>query len=198
MRDWKGKNGFRSWGKNCYHNGLYGYGVRAKNVCDGGFMANQQKGEGGLIKGIFASYLILVLHALLMLLLGLLVVFFRGVVEYMLWIVLGGLALIGLSAYFFYRRIKNRSGQFGTILNDPAFRDRPVEISFLGGLASVRLGNRGQWGEGAAAIEGGQTPQLEDPEAVRRRELARLVLMLDKDLITQEEYDKLKRDLLKD
>ncbi|MGE4344700.1 MAG: hypothetical protein AB7F20_10545, partial [Geoalkalibacter sp.] len=107
-------------------------------------------------------------------------------------------ALIGLSAYFFYRRIKNRSRQFGTILNDPAFRDRPVEISFLGGLASVRLGNRGQWGEGAAAIEGGQTPQLEDPEAVRRRELARLVLMLDKDLITQEEYDKLKRDLLKD
>ncbi|AJF07503.1 SHOCT domain-containing protein [Geoalkalibacter subterraneus] len=161
-------------------------------------MANQQKDEGGLFKGIFASYMILVLHALLMLLLGLLVVFFRGVVEYMLWIVLGGLALIGLSGYFFYRRVKNRSGQLGTILNDPAFRDRPVEISFLGGLASVRLGNRGQWGEGATAIEGGQAPQLEDPEAVRRRELARLVLMLDKDLITQEEYDKLKRDLLKD
>ncbi len=164
-------------------------------------MANKEKGEGGLFQGIFASYLILILHALLMLLLGLLVVFFRGVVEYMVWIVLGGLVLIVGSGYLFYRRLKNRSGNIGTILNDPAFRDRPLEISFLGGLASVRLGNPGHPGEAPRAIEGNVvegSPRLEDPEALRRRELARLVLMLDKGLIDQDEYDKLKKNLLKD
>jgi LPXTG-motif cell wall-anchored protein len=164
-------------------------------------MARDKNNEGGILKGIFAGYLILVLHALLMLLVALLVVFLRGVVEYMLWIFLGGLTLIGLSGYVFYRRIKKGSGTLGSVLNDPAFRDRPMEISFLGGLASVKLGQPGQSGDSGAprAIEAHSIdpiPQLEDDQATRRRELARLVLMLEKNLITQQEYDRLKQDLL--
>ncbi|KIH75439.1 hypothetical protein SAMN05660860_03424 [Geoalkalibacter ferrihydriticus] len=165
-------------------------------------MAREKKEDGGILKGIFAGYLILVLHALLMLVVALLVVFLRGVVEYMLWIFLGGVALIGLSAYLFYRRIKKGALNIGGALNDPSLRDRPLEISFLGGLASVRFGRPGQFSEGdqPRAIESRlveEAPRLEDPEAMRRRELARLVLMLERELITQEEYDKLKQDLLK-
>lgn len=165
-------------------------------------MARKKGEDGGIIKGIFAGYLILVLHALLMLVVALLVVFLRGVVEYMLWIFLGGVALIGGSAYFFYRRLKKGSGNLGSVLNDPAWRDRPVEISFLGGLASVRLGQPGQGagGEAPRALEGRlveEPARIEDPEALRRRELARLVLMLERNLITQEEYDRLKQDLLR-
>ncbi|WP_305045972.1 hypothetical protein [Geoalkalibacter sp.] len=165
-------------------------------------MARKKGEDGGIIKGIFAGYLILVLHALLMLVVALLVVFLRGVVEYMLWIFLGGVALIGLSGYYFYRRMKKGTGNLGAVLNDPAWRDRPVEISFLGGLASVRLGQPGQRADGEAprALEGRlveEPPRIEDPEAMRRRELARLVLMLERNLITQDEYDRLKQDLLR-
>lgn len=164
-------------------------------------MARDKNNDGGILKGIFAGYLILILHALLMLVVALLVVFLRGVVEYMLWIFLGGVALIGLSGYLFYRRLKKGSGQLASVLHDPALRDRPLEISFLGGLASVRLGQPGQRSDGEVprAIEAHSidaSPQLEDPQALRRRELARLVLMLEKSLITQQEYDQLKQDLL--
>ncbi|WP_429884699.1 hypothetical protein [Geoalkalibacter halelectricus] len=162
----------------------------------------KDSGGGGILQGIFAGYLILILHAVLMLVVALLVVFLRGVVEYMLWIFLGGAFLICLSAYLFYRRVKKGAINIGGALNDPALRDRPLEISFLGGLAAVRFGRPAGMGEGdyPRAIEGRaveEAPRLEDPEAMRRRELARLVLMLERELITQEEYERLKHDLLK-
>ena len=54
----------------------------------------KKEDQQGLYKGIWISYAILLLHVLLLVLVAVAVVFFRGVVEYMPWILGGGEAVI--------------------------------------------------------------------------------------------------------
>jgi hypothetical protein len=158
-------------------------------------MFGKFKESNGVINGVFTAYSILLLHVLLIAALGVLVLFFRGVITYMLWIFLGGAAILLGSAYYFYRKMKREGKQIKEILKSPAFSGREVEVSLLGGLASVRLGKSG----GAPAIEDRSrgVPQLEDPDAVRLRELTELVRLLENDLITLEEYKLAKSRLFK-
>ena len=81
------------------------------------------------------------------------------------------------------------------MLSSPILDGRPVEVSFLGGLASFRVGVPGH----APQIESGisnPTRRLEDPETIRIRELTELARMLEKNLITREEYNQAKKTLL--
>jgi hypothetical protein len=64
-------------------------------------MFGKNKENDGLVKSVLLAYFILALHVLLIAGMAVLVLFFRGVVNYMLWIVLGGIAVVGLSAFFF-------------------------------------------------------------------------------------------------
>ena len=152
------------------------------------------KGEG-LFRSIMLAYMVLVLHILLMAALGLMVIFFRGVVQYMLWIFMAGALAIIISGYYFYRRMKAEGKTLKQMLSSPMLNGRPVEVSFLGGLASLRVGAPGH----SQQLESGNanpTHQLEDPETARIRELTELVRMLEKDLITREEYNQAKKTLL--
>ncbi|MBN1931497.1 MAG: SHOCT domain-containing protein [Desulfobacterales bacterium] len=161
-------------------------------------MAVNKKNEGnGLVKSVFIAYLIVILHILLIAGLALLVLFFRGIVNYMAWVFLGGLALIILSLYYFYRRIRAGGSRLKETLNSPAFNGRPVEVSFLGGLASFRIGAP----IGDLPALGGnsnrQVHQLEAPETIRIRELTELARLLENELITPEEYKKAKQQIFK-
>jgi len=157
-------------------------------------MANVEDRKSGIAGGLFLTYAILLLHILMILLLGVAVVFFRGVVAYFGWILFGGLFLILLSGYLFFRRLRRDNKRLRDVLNDPALKGRSLEISFLGGLASVRVGSPGA---PSASIESGPaTPLIEDPESARLREIARLVRMLEKDQISRTEYEQLKEDIL--
>ena len=73
---------------------------------------------------------------------------------------------------------------------------RGVEVSFLRGLVSLKFGQPA----GLKTIEN-QAPggklQLEDPETIRIRELTELVRMYEKNLITVEEYNRLKNQIMK-
>ncbi|MBI5062499.1 MAG: SHOCT domain-containing protein, partial [Desulfatitalea sp.] len=51
----------------------------------------------GLFKSIALAYTILILHVLLIAGLGLVVLFFGGLVQNLVWIVLGGMLVLGLS-----------------------------------------------------------------------------------------------------
>jgi hypothetical protein len=86
------------------------------------------------------------------------------------------------------------------ILNNPTFRGRDVEVSFLGGTVNLRLGAKegGQGGREAlqGAGEGNRLPELEDPETIRVRELSELGRLMEKGLITEEEYQNAKKRLL--
>ena len=159
-----------------------------------------KKESAALFRGILLAHLILFLHLVFIVGLGIVIILFRGLSQYMLWIFLGlTLALIA-SAYFCYRFIKTRGQQTLKDLEKTAvFKDRSVEVRFLGGIASLKLGQPGT----SLAIENKTadtlTPrhQLEDPDAARIRELDRLAHMFEKDLITREEFFLAKKKLLK-
>ncbi len=78
------------------------------------------------------------------------------------------------------------------------FNGRSVEVSLLGGMATVKLGQSSQppaIGHDAAI----DIPRLEDPDTSRSRdvaELAELGRLLEKDLITVDEFNKAKGQLL--
>jgi hypothetical protein len=160
-------------------------------------MKNPQKPfaeKAGLFSGVVAAYVILVLHVVLIAGLGLLVLFFRGFVTYMLWIFLGGTALLLVSAYLIFRKIKTEGMHLRDVMNSPSFRGKAMEVSLLGGLASFRMGQT----DAFPMLEDRALPpsmQLEDPETVRIRELAELARLLENDLITREEFNEAKQRL---
>jgi predicted membrane metal-binding protein len=149
----------------------------------------------GLFKSVGMATAILVMHVLLLAGVILLVMFFGGLVRYLFWILLGGLLLITFSGYLFYRRMRKQGRSLRDALRSPEFNGRSVEISFLGGMASFRLGPpttsrplidsaSGPWDEPL---------KLEDPEAIRLRDIEALSQLLEKHLITPEEYAAAKR-----
>ncbi|MGD9055888.1 MAG: hypothetical protein PVF38_07090, partial [Desulfobacterales bacterium] len=61
------------------------------------------KESGALVRGILLAHLILFLHLLFVMGLGIVVIFFRGLSQYMLWIFLGITLILLASGYFCYR-----------------------------------------------------------------------------------------------
>ena len=85
---------------------------------------------------------------------------------------------------------------FHDIENSSLFQGRSFEVSFLSGLASLKFGQS----DDLKTIEDHSSEakfQLEDPETVRIRELTELARMYEKNLITTEEYNKAKNQILK-
>ncbi|MCG6911175.1 MAG: hypothetical protein LJE94_13765 [Deltaproteobacteria bacterium] len=150
--------------------------------------------EDGILKPVMMAYLVLALHLVLIVVLGLVVIFFSGIIQYVLWIFLFGAAAILASFYYFYRRMKAEGRSLRRMMASPLFNGRPVEVSLLGGMASFKLGG----GDGTPAL-GSDThrsrQQLEDPDSVRLREIKELAYLLKNDLITREEYEIAKQQL---
>ena len=140
---------------------------------------------------------ILIFHVVLLAGLGILVLFFSGIVNYIFWIFLAGSALISGSVYLFYRYIKKEGGPaFLKIMSLPELKGKNVEVNLLGGLASFKIASDKS---APQVIESDAIPlsrQLEDPDSRRLRELTELARMLEKDLITLEEYHQVKKSLL--
>jgi hypothetical protein len=161
-------------------------------------MANKNKNQGeNLFKAVIMTHIILLLHLLIIAGLVLMVIFLRGVTQYMLWIFLGATGLFMLSGLFIYWRIKSKGKKmFHDIENSSLFQGRSFEVSFLRGLASLKFGQPDE----LKAIENPSSEvkyQLEDTETARIRELTELALMYEKNLITSEEYNRAKNQILK-
>jgi hypothetical protein len=161
-------------------------------------MLFKEKKEGeSLFKGVMLAYMVLILHVVLLTGVVLLIVFFRGIINYMLWIFLGVSAIIIISVYLVYRHMKKEGKNLKETLSSPMFGGRPVEVSILGGLASVRMGRPNN-----APLELGNNPsnqvlQLEDANSIRVRELTEIARLLENNLITQDEYNRIKRQIFK-
>jgi hypothetical protein len=159
---------------------------------------NGSKNQGqNLFKAVILTHIILFLHLLIIGGLVLMVIFFRGVTEHMLWVLLGAAGLFILSAFLIYRRIKSKGKKmFHDIENSSLFQGRSFEVSFLAGLASLKFGRS----DGLKTIENQSSEakfQLEDPDTIRIRELTELARMYEKNLITSEEYKRAKDQILK-
>jgi len=158
--------------------------------------SEKKKEKTGLFKGLMIAYAILILHVLLIALVGCVVLFFRGITEYMVWILVGCAGLIIFSGYCFYRRIVSEGRNLSQTLHSPMFSGRPVEISLLGGFASFKIGS--PVNEGTMLERGGTfepSRQLEAPATVRIRELKALASLLENNLITIDEYNQTKQEL---
>jgi len=155
---------------------------------------NFKKEGSGLFKSVSMAFVILILHVVLIIAIGLLILFFKGFVNYMVWIFFGVSAVIFLATYLFYRRIRSEGRSIRDTLNSPMFQGRPVEVSFLGGVASIRVGAPSALP--ALGTQNYSHPlQLEDSTTVRIRELTELSRLLEKGLITRDEFNQAKGKL---
>jgi hypothetical protein len=152
----------------------------------------------GLFKSIALAYTVLIMHLVLAAALGLLVIFFGGLAQNFLWIFLAGMVLLAGSAYLFYRRLRREGQSLREAMRSPMFEGRSLEISFMGGMASLRLGPpTTQTGPKVLeAGEGHRSLLLEDPDVARVKEIETLAKLLEQNLITPEEFAAAKSKLL--
>ena len=159
-------------------------------------MFKRKPGNNQLFSSLFFAFAILLFHVFLLAAIGFLVFVFRGIVNYFAWILLGGGLLAAGGLYVLYRYARKEKSAIASLLELPEFRDRRVEVNILGGLASFKIDHE----ENARpALEDEGLPadrQLEDPEQLRIKELTELARLLEKNLITLEEYDRAKKVLL--
>jgi hypothetical protein len=158
-------------------------------------MTVEMKKDPGLFKGIMLAYFVLILHVLLIAGMGLLVIFFQGVVVYMPWIFIGGVTIILGSGYYFYRRLKASGQSLREALNSPLLQGKSFEVKFLGGMASFKVDVDGATRPPAALPSAQPTLRIEDTTNMRLRELTELARLLENDLISPDEYNRLKRRL---
>ena len=158
---------------------------------------NKLNVEDKHFKSVLMAYFILILHVLLIAGLVMLVIFFRGIVNYMIWIFIGGAAVILASGYHFYKRLQEDGKTLQEMMSSSRLGSSPIEVSFLGGIASFKIGRPGSTPALSSEAAGQPLQQLEDPATVRIRELTELVRLLDDDLITIDEYNKVKQQILK-
>ncbi|RMF46351.1 MAG: hypothetical protein D6751_05305 [Deltaproteobacteria bacterium] len=156
----------------------------------------------GLFGSVLLAHLVLVLHGIVLLLLAFLVLFFRGVIAYLPWIVLGGGVVLLVSGWYCWRSLKRRGRGLGDVLSHPLIQERGLEVRLLGGVASLRLGPPGGSNQSLARvplqIEAERVPALPDDssEAERMRALARLVKLREAGELDEEAFQLLRRELV--
>lgn len=149
-----------------------------------------------VFNGVMLGYLILILHVLLMIGLGVTVVVIKGIYDFRWLIIIAGIALIGGSGYYFYQYFREHKQRLHDLMSDPAFNNRTLEISLMGGMATLRLGHKD---DSIRLIQENSEPevkQLETAKSTQIKELSELTRMLDDELITREEFLQLKKEIL--
>jgi len=152
--------------------------------------------RSGLFSSIVMSHLVLALHGLVIFLFVLLVIFFRGVITYLPWIMAAGFLLLAVSGWLAWRQLQRNRHALRELVDSPLLRDRGVEIRLLGGMASLKLGAPQREQAGPAVIEARSEPPpllVEDEEALRLRRLARLVKLKEQGALSDEEFELLRR-----
>ncbi len=151
----------------------------------------------GLFRSLFIAYAILLLHVVLLAGTGVTVVLFRGVYLYLPWIMglLGILVLV--IAWAFYRQMRNSSSDIKGILSLPEFQNRTVEIKLLGGLASFKIKANPKPAIGHhPSSQQGNRRRLEEKINQTEQKILELTALFEKDIISKEEFEKTKQDIL--
>ncbi len=152
--------------------------------------------DAGPTKAVFLAFIILLFHVVILLLMAFSVIFFGFIIKYFIWIFLGiGLVVAG-TAFYIFHSIKRQSSGIAEVLTRPEFKGRTFELKLLGGLASMKVADTQ---ESTPLLEYGspkESRQLSAPDPSRVHELSELARLLENDFITQEEYDKAKKEIL--
>ena len=146
------------------------------------------------MRGVFIAYFILLFHVALLGLIGILVLFFTGILNFLPWVLLGAVVMIAGSGYLVLRYLRKKSGSMVRILSMPEFRGKNIEVNVLGGLASFKVqdtaGRNGpQLGLDAAS------GLLAHGDPAKDEQLDRLSEMLENQIITPDEFERAKQRL---
>lgn len=154
------------------------------------------KKDDGLVGSVFLAYGIVLVHIGIVALVGLLVLLLGGIANYFLWIVFGGAAMILGAAYYFLKKMTSEQEAIRRLMQLPEFRGKNIEISFLGGAASVKVGTPSGNTVDMKTIEASSTPLLETGSRSRLKDLGELSRLYENNMITADEYERLKKELL--
>ena len=159
------------------------------------FLKNE---KNGLFRNILIAYSIVMLHVLLLAGVGVTIVLFKGVYHYLPWIMAGLGILVLAIAWVFYRRMKHSTGDIKSILSTPEFRDRSVEVKLMGGLASFKI-DAARNNAPRIAHHPENRPDkflIEHDISQTEQKILNLTALFEKDLITKEEFEKAKQNIL--
>ncbi len=159
-------------------------------------MKSTNEDNRSIYTSVFFIALVLLLHVALIAGLILSVVLFKGIYDLRWWILAAGLVLIAGSGYFFYRRVKAGKRRLRDIMNDPAFKNSSLEISLMGGMATLRIAHQDNQPRLVEIPHEETVKQLPHSSSPQLSELAELNRMLEQGLITKEEFLRLKQDIL--
>ncbi len=155
-----------------------------------------EKNDDSVFKNLTVAFVILIIHVVLIGAIAVMGIFFGWIANNAGWIILGVSCLIIVAGYLFYRRMKSDAGLVKEILRDPALQGKTVEISFLGGMANVKVGDAHP--DQAIAIDSSpRIKQLDAPQSETGETLTALASLYEKKLISLEEFNKAKQKILK-
>lgn len=155
----------------------------------------------GVFKNIFIAYFILLFHVVLLAGIAIFVVLIKGFFEYLPWIMVGAGLLVALCVWLVIRQMRKNSAQIQDILSNEQLRNRNVEISFMGGLASFKVQSNA---EDTSRLLTYPEPDNLSPETrlietdtdTAERKMNQLNALYEKDLITKEEFDKARQSII--
>jgi hypothetical protein len=153
----------------------------------------------GLFKSIFTAYFILLLHVFLLAGVGLSVVLFKGVYHYLPYIMASLAILVLLVAWIIYRRMRENSTDLRDVLSTPEFQDRTVEVKLLGGLASFKIKakeNSNMLLDHSSGPNHNGTHLIEDTANRAERKMVELASLYEKELITKEEFETARQNII--
>lgn len=165
-------------------------------------MKLKKSDKDGVFKNIFIAYFILLFHVVLLAGIAVFVVLIKGFFEYLPWIMAGAGLLIALCVWLVIRQMRKNSQQIQDIMSNEQLKNRNVEVSFMGGLASFKINSKEQdTGRLLAPPEPGNHSSEDirliesDGDRVERK-MNQLNALYEKDLITKEEFDKARQSII--
>jgi len=148
--------------------------------------------ENSVFKSIFVAFLILFMHVILLAGVAILILLFYGIINHMVWMI-AGFVLIAIWGYLFYRKVIEDSKELKNVVGD--LKGKNVEINLLGGLARFRMSDPAI-NQNVRQLSNQHPKELAAPESDNVKSLTELSRLYEKKLITLEEYEKAKKDLL--
>ena len=162
-------------------------------------MISKNSNDSGLPRGIYIASIILLLHVALLAVIGSIIILFKGMYQYLPWI-MGGLGiLITATAWILYQRMKKNSSDIKEILSMPQFQNREVEVKFLGGMASFKIApeTNQQTLIEHHALNNSNTPMIENGLNKKEEKIFRMKELFEKEnIMDKEEFEKAKQDIL--
>jgi len=151
-----------------------------------------------VMKGVFIAYFILLFHVALLGLVGIVVLFFTGILNYLPWILLGGAVMIVGCGYMVMRYLRKKSRSMVQVLGMPEFRGKNIEVNLMGGLASFKIQdtNSESSADSRYLESDGPSRLLTHADGEKRQKLESLAEMRDNRIITPEEFERAKQRLL--